>query len=951
MVDRHNPKWLTERVSNAGFFAAFALCDPNEPDFSSSIHEVLEQAAGRLWRDLEKAFDSDEPEIIVRNAWSISENRTVLAALVRSALHGAGNDARVGGILKSIRDELGVLDGDWVSIIAGGRVTELSKLVFQGPFTDALQYRYSIASLSATELNAAPCLSKWLDYPHCSRMAGQRELRRAVASAMRHERPIRRLRVREIRRLPLKARLLLATDVELLEKLIAAPKHRARIALEVTDAWEVRNATKEVLLELAHAIQHRKVAPAHKCARSIRPRDVTQELATTVKQAFETALLRPGPSLGQGWTPFSNETVRLVRTIRGAHEVPAYFGMSTTEILGSLAAGRTNESLIPLDDRERIGYAIPSLRGLDIRLLGQISRSSRTAKSRLLGQALQVAISENQYTSAVVSLLGKSRCAPLRTLIRDRLDCGDSDWITACAGLFGSPAGKGLFPAHSSDFAWGMLAMVGEDSISNASFLEELGRYIARGERKQPWDFDEVADEFRRRTSTAAEPSTGAAGATSSDELEDEPFPEAGTAPDAKADLGPEKVLPPELEELSCRDLLRRVKAEPDVLPQLRARRGQLLPEPTSLSGIQARILWIRHRPDELKLLAKAIGAEAMEEALRALAKRLPKSSRDRGYFELAAELGPRWIKPLAKVMAMGDRSAGPGCKLDGAYRQYSLPKKSGGNRTISVPSPVLKSIQRRILNTVFASLQRHEAAFGFTPGRSIVENAAIHVGQQVVVNCDVQDCFPSVRWPLVLGVIRKDLANRLSPAAISILVDVCTMKGALPIGAPTSPALLNRVFVRSDEEISRAAEARDCRFSRYADDLTFSGDGRAVELLGIARRTLSQIGLRLDDKKTNIYRKGRRQIVTGLAVNERVSVPRRLRRRMRAAVHAVEHGDAPTWHGKEETIAALRGRLQFTRNVNEIEAEALLARLDSAIDYAAGETDDELFEVEDGDE
>lgn len=951
MVDRHNPKWLTERVSNAGFLAAFALCDPNEPDFSSSIHEVLEQAAGRLWRDLEKAFDSDEPEIIVRNAWSISENRTVLAALVRSALHGAGNDARVGGILKSIRDELGVLDGDWVSIIAGGRVTELSKLVFQGPFTDALQYRYSIASLSATGLDAAQCLTEWLEYRRCSRMAGQRELRRSVDSAMLHERPIGRLRVSEMRRLPLKAQLLLTTDDELSGKLLAAPKHRNRLALEVADAWEARNATKASLLMLARAIKNREVTEANTVARSIRSGDVTEELAYTVTQAFETALERPRADFELRWIPFSSETLRHARTILGSTRVPAYLGMSLPSLLRSLAAGRTFESKFHSLDRDRITNAIPSSRSLDGEMLAVLGRSVRTQKSKILGQALRVLISKQAHTSTVVSLLGKSRCASLRALIRNNLDRGDAGWITACAGLFGSPAGRGLFPAHSSAFAWGMLAMVGEDSISNASFLEELGRYIARGEAKRPHNFRAVANEFRRRTTAAAEPSAGATGATSSDDHEDEPFTEAVTAPDARADLGPEKVLLPELEELSCRDLLRRVKAEPDVLPFLRARSGQLLPEPTSLESIQARILWTRHNPNELKLLARLIGSELMEEAVRALAKRLPGLSRDRGYLELVAELGPRWIKPLAKVMAMGDRSAGPGCKLDGAYRQYSLPKKSGGNRTISVPSPVLKSIQRRILNTVFASLQKHEAAFGFTPGRSIVENAAMHVGQQVVVNCDVQDCFPSVRWPLVLGVIREDLAKRLSPAAISILVDICTMKGALPIGAPTSPALLNRVFVRSDEEISRAAEARDCHYSRYADDLTFSGDGRAVELLGIARRTLSQIGLRLDDKKTNIYRKGRRQIVTGLAVNERVSVPRRLRRRMRAAVHAVEHGDAPTWHGKEETIAALRGRLQFTRNVNEIEAEALLARLDSAIDYAAGETDDELFEVEDGDE
>ena len=111
---------------------------------------------------------------------------------------------------------------------------------------------------------------------------------------------------------------------------------------------------------------------------------------------------------------------------------------------------------------------------------------------------------------------------------------------------------------------------------------------------------------------------------------------------------------------------------------------------------------------------------------------------------------------------------------------------------------------------------------------------------------------------------------------------------------------------------------------------MTFSGDDSAVALLGVAKRTLAQIGLSLDSKKTNIYRRGRRQIVTGLVVNDRVSVPRRLRRRMRAAVHAVEQGRAPTWHGQEEPLTSLRGRVAYLRSVNREEGERLLSRLKS---------------------
>ena len=282
--------------------------------------------------------------------------------------------------------------------------------------------------------------------------------------------------------------------------------------------------------------------------------------------------------------------------------------------------------------------------------------------------------------------------------------------------------------------------------------------------------------------------------------------------------------------------------------------------------------------------------------------------------------------------MAMADRSAAAGHKFDQAYRKYLLPKKSGGSRVISAPHPHLKRIQRAVLDSLLQPLGAHECAHGFVPGRSIRGNASVHVGQPIVTNADVRNCFPSVKWPLVLGVFRREFGHKLAPGAISLLVDICTADGGLPIGAPSSPALLNRVLLRTDIVLQTAAERLHCRYSRYADDLTFSGDHGAVKLLGIAKRTLSQIGLELDPDKTNIYRRGRRQIVTGLVVNDGVSVPRRLRRRMRAAVHAVELGRTPQWHGKEEPTAALMGRLAFVSAVNTAHAAPLKKRLVRAL-------------------
>jgi retron-type reverse transcriptase len=346
-----------------------------------------------------------------------------------------------------------------------------------------------------------------------------------------------------------------------------------------------------------------------------------------------------------------------------------------------------------------------------------------------------------------------------------------------------------------------------------------------------------------------------------------------------------------------------------------------------------ALVLATRRAPRRLKALGSILGDEELVAGMREAAALLPVSARrDSGFLQLAAALGASMITTLAAAMAMTDPKAKPGHRLDAAYHRYQLPKRSGGTRVISSPHRFVKLTQRAILDRLIQPLGAHPCAFGFVVGRSIAGNAQVHVGQHIVSNADVRNCFPSVRWPLVLGVLRRDLGDRLGPGAISLLVDICTAEGGLPIGAPTSPALLNRVLLKSDQMLEAAAQRLGCRYTRYADDLTFSGDHGAVKLLGIAKRTLSQIGLELDPKKTTIYRPGRRQIVTGLVVNEKVNIPRRLRRRMRAAVHAVEQGRPPQWHGEVESVQSLQGRLAFSHAVNPQQALPLMARLDDAL-------------------
>ena len=312
--------------------------------------------------------------------------------------------------------------------------------------------------------------------------------------------------------------------------------------------------------------------------------------------------------------------------------------------------------------------------------------------------------------------------------------------------------------------------------------------------------------------------------------------------------------------------------------------------------------------------VATAVGSQAFAAAVLDVKPLLRERDRGLAFLELAACLPPTLHGALARAFGATRFQAAHGCALDDCYTTYPLPKKAGGTRTITVPPSWLRLLQRGLYEQVLRPLGTHESAHGFVPERSIVTNAMPHVGRSVVVNCDIANCFPSVRWSLVLAALRRDLGQRFAPVTISCLVDICCYQGGLPVGAPTSPALLNRVLVRTDAFLAEEARRRDCRYTRYADDLTFSGDARAVGLLRRAASSLARIGLTFDQKKTNIYRGGRRQMVTGLVVNRQVSVPRRLRRRMRAAVHAVEQGRVPSWHGEPTTLSSLRGRLAFTK-------------------------------------
>jgi len=251
-------------------------------------------------------------------------------------------------------------------------------------------------------------------------------------------------------------------------------------------------------------------------------------------------------------------------------------------------------------------------------------------------------------------------------------------------------------------------------------------------------------------------------------------------------------------------------------------------------------------------------------------------------------------------------------------YHAFDVPKRSGGTRRISAPSDDLKTLQRRILRKLLTRLRAHPAATGFECGHSIVTNARHHAGQAVVVRMDLKDFFPSTRSGRVRDYFRIIGWNR---EASALLADLTTHRGGLPQGAPTSPRLSNLVNRRLDARLVGLAYRFGARYSRYADDITFSfekDDPKAVSfVMALARLILhDEGGYRVHRRrKCYVRRRYQQQRVTGLVVNETVQLPRRTRRWLRAVEHHLATGRDATltpvqlagWHALRDMIARQR--------------------------------------------
>lgn len=291
-----------------------------------------------------------------------------------------------------------------------------------------------------------------------------------------------------------------------------------------------------------------------------------------------------------------------------------------------------------------------------------------------------------------------------------------------------------------------------------------------------------------------------------------------------------------------------------------------------------------------------------------------------------------RWVKKRSASLEAGSLNSRP---LQTQWRLIEAPKQT------------LKAAQRKILSEILEKIPAHQAAHGFVRGRSIVSNARPHVGQAVVIKLDLQNFYANVTYSRVVAIFRSmgycreaaiwlgRLTTSAAPWSLAVPNGDEELKSLyvrrhLPQGAPTSPALANLSAFGLDVRLSGLLKKFGGNYTRYADDLTLSGDDDFRYALRCVIPLTEQIvrseRFRLNHRKRKVIRRGHRQLVTGVVVNVKPNIRRDEFDRLKAILHnCVKLGpSSQNRDGHADFAAHLRGRIAFVRQLNPARAEKL---------------------------
>ena len=288
--------------------------------------------------------------------------------------------------------------------------------------------------------------------------------------------------------------------------------------------------------------------------------------------------------------------------------------------------------------------------------------------------------------------------------------------------------------------------------------------------------------------------------------------------------------------------------------------------------------------------------------------------------YHLSNILGIKW-KNFKNIISNSDK----------LYYDFKISKKAGGKRTISMPNKELLIVQKKIQEKILNNITIHDNAYGFVKNRSIIDNAKKHLNKQMILNIDLKDFFPSIHRGRVFYIF-KNICKYDNDTSYC-LTKLTTYKNSVPQGAPTSPSISNIVAFMLDVRLSKIADKFNINYTRYADDITFSGKQESINnsLLKIVNEVIEECGFNINKKKTRFASYAGRQEVTGLIVNNnKISIPIDYIKKIRQELYYVkkyglkEHREKVGFKNKYYKDHIL-GKILFVKQVDSVKGEKLL--------------------------
>ena len=220
-------------------------------------------------------------------------------------------------------------------------------------------------------------------------------------------------------------------------------------------------------------------------------------------------------------------------------------------------------------------------------------------------------------------------------------------------------------------------------------------------------------------------------------------------------------------------------------------------------------------------------------------------------------------------------------------YKIYKIKKRNGKYRTIYEPILILKQIQKQILNNILNNKSISKYAKAYHKGIQLKDNAIPHINKEMILKLDIKDFFENISF---LDIYNSCFPIEYFPKSVGmILTYLCTYDNHLTQGSPTSAYISNLVMKEFDEELGNWCDLMNISYTRYSDDMTFSGKFNPSELITKVRKMLYKLGLELNNDKIHIVYKSSSQNVTGIVVNEKMQVNVKYRNKIRQEIYYME--------------------------------------------------------------